>query len=551
MPRLRLTGLVRLMIAAVAVAVFVVVSIDLLSTSVTAPNVGRQFQSIFEDDNLLVYQPATPVGDATVEKTLHTLKSLGATRLRVIVEWSYIAPATEGQGFQASDPSTYSPCAWVPYDRIDRLATAAGLSVYFDVTAPGPAWAMTAGGVGKFANHYAPQEADFEQFMLALGKRYDGQYAPTDSCPGTPLRDSAALPRVSFWSLWNEPNQPGWLAPQYTPTGHPISPSLYRAYTTAFWDALTATGHTPQTDTLLIGELASEGCIHGAPCGFQGGPTEAPIPPIPFIQTLYCVGPNYEPLTGAAAYDVACPTSGNRARFVAANPGLFQISGFAHHPYDFSLAPGLSTPFVQFAPLADLSRLENALDEVFNTYGVDRKLGIYLTEYGYVTDPPNPDFSDVSPALQAQYLSQALYLAYLNPRVRGLAQYELQDASPNTAYPATAPQYWETFQTGLEFLGGKHKPSYAAYRMPIFIADPVAGSSGTVSVWGMARPAPDGAPQTVQIQWRAGTSGPYELLANVSTSDRFIRDAVEIPASGFVRIAWHGFVSLATPVTRH
>jgi len=538
------------MIAAVAVAVFVVASINLLSTSTATPNAGRQFQSIFEDDNLLVYQLATPAGDATVEKTLHTLKSLGANRLRVIVEWSHIAPLTEPPGFQAANPTAYSPCAWVAYDRIDRLATAAGLSVYFDVTAPGPAWAMTAGGPAHFASHYGPDEPDFEQFMLALGKRYDGSFAPSESCPGSPLHDSTPLPRVSFWSLWNEPNQPGWLAPQYTPAGHPISPSLYRAYSAAFWDALNATGHTPRTDTLLIGELASEGCTIRTHCIFQGGPTEAPIPPIPFIQTLYCVGSNYQPLTGAAAYDVACPTGGNRAKFVADNPGLFQISGFAHHPYDFTLAPGLSTPITQFAPLADLSRLENALDAVFNTYGVDRQLPIYLTEYGYVTDPPNPDFSDVSPALQAKYLSQADYLAYLDPRVRGLSQYELQDAPPNIAYPPTAPQYWETFQTGLEFLGGKHKPAYDAYRMPIFIANPVAGPSGTVTVWGMARPAPEGTPQTVQIEFRAGTSGGYNLLADVTTSDRFIRDSVEIPRSGFVRIGWDGYFSLPTAITR-
>ena len=26
----------------------------------------------------------------------------------------------------------------------------------------------------------------------------------------------AVLPRVDFWSAWNEPNQPGWLMPQTT-----------------------------------------------------------------------------------------------------------------------------------------------------------------------------------------------------------------------------------------------------------------------------------------------------------------------------------------------
>jgi hypothetical protein len=545
-----LSGPFRLLLAAAAIAVFVVASIDLLSSSTSSVRVSRQFQSIFEDDNLLVYQPASPNGDAVVKKTLKTIKALGANRVRVIVQWSYIAPSPKPTGFIAANPATYSPCAWVAYDRIDRLARAAGLSVYFDVTAPGPAWAMTAGGPTAFASHYGPQEADVEQFLLALGERYNGRYTPTASCPGAGLNDSTPLPRVSFWSLWNEPNQPGWLAPQYTDSGHPIAPALYRAYVTAFWDAMNATGHTPKTDTLLIGEMASEGCTPGKVCLFAGGPTEAPIPPITFLQALYCVRPNYQPLTGTAAYLVGCPKSGNRETFVKDNPGLFEISGFAHHPYDFSVPPGVSVPETTYAPLADLGRFEGALDAVFSTYGVDRKLPIYLTEYGYVTDPPNPDFSGVTPALQAAYIDQAQYMAYLDPRVRSLAQFELQDAPPNAAFSPSSPRYWETFQTGLKFLGGKPKPSLAAYRLPIFVPQSTAGANGTVTVWGMARPAPTGSNTTVQIQWRSAT-GPYEPIANVTTKDRFILDSVEIPRSGFVRIEWHGYFSRASPVTRN
>ena len=33
--------------------------------------------------------------------------------------------------------------------------------------------------------------------------------------------------QVSYWSVWNEPNHPGFLAPQYV-RGRPYSPKLYR-----------------------------------------------------------------------------------------------------------------------------------------------------------------------------------------------------------------------------------------------------------------------------------------------------------------------------------
>ena len=60
--------------------------------------------------------------------------------------------------------------------------------------------------------------------MQAVGRRYDGTYRDENGSRG-------ALPRVRFWSLWNEPNQAGWLSPQWERRGGaivPASPALYR-----------------------------------------------------------------------------------------------------------------------------------------------------------------------------------------------------------------------------------------------------------------------------------------------------------------------------------
>ena len=58
-------------------------------------------------------------------------------------------------------------------------------------------------------------------FVEAVGKRYSGRYRDEDT-------GHSRLPRVSFWSLWNEPNQGGWLTPQFV-GGKPYSPRLFRS----------------------------------------------------------------------------------------------------------------------------------------------------------------------------------------------------------------------------------------------------------------------------------------------------------------------------------
>ena len=91
--------------------------------------------STFQDDQYTLYQPSA----AAVRRTLGTLKALGVDTVRVQVLWANIAPdptsATAPAGFDASDPAAYPASGWAPYDRLARLARAAGLGVNFDLTA--------------------------------------------------------------------------------------------------------------------------------------------------------------------------------------------------------------------------------------------------------------------------------------------------------------------------------------------------------------------------------------------------------------------------------
>src|SRR5947209_2243536 len=480
-------------------------------------------QSIFQDDAKLVY--ARP---GRVAKTIKLLRALGVDDLRITVRWLDVAPdvtsPTRPPGFDATNPAAYPPSSWAPYDRVVKLARANGLYVDFNVTAPGPAWAMQPGAPNATdASHFVPSPAAYGEFMTALGRRYSGTYLPEGS--------RSTLPRVNFWTIWNEPNQPGWLLPQWTSIGGQLvmaAPTLYRALVDAGYGALTATGH--RKDTILIGELAPE--------GRELPGIAAPIPPMPFLRALYCVGAGYQPLLGQRATTIGCPANGNPAQFVKAHPGLFNVSGFAHHPYSFFLAPSVAVSDRNFVPLANLGRLEDALDSIFMTYDPNVSLPVYLTEYGYETNPPNP-YRGVSLRQQSEYLNQAQFLAFQDLRVRSLAQFLLVDSPPDTRYRRGSVRYWSTFQTGLEFLGGRAKPSLNSYRLPIYLPRSTARPGTRTLVWGMLRLAPNGTRQRAQIQWRP-LGGEYRTLTTASTTNPvgFISAQVRLPASGSVRIVW-------------
>jgi hypothetical protein len=502
--------------------------------------------SMFQDDQELVYQPLDAAGTRVVERTLRTLHSLGVQRLRVSLTWAAVAPdpvSRRRPRFDAGDPAAYPPGAWAVYDRLDLLAARYGIALDFDANAPAPLWATRRGASSAhYAAVWEPSARDFGQFVHAAGVRYDGRFR-IDAGPG---ERSLSLPRVSFWSVWNEPNQPGWLAPQWRSIGRrrvQNSARLYRAYVDVAFAALRASGHTPSTDTLLFGETAPEGCqlSTATPCPGYRSAALRPIPPLPFLRSLYCLDARYVPLGGAAARAAGCPPGGDRRAFVRTHPALFQASGYAHHPYEFNHPPDVSLPEPGFVPLSDLPRLERTLDRSFAAYGVHRELPLYLTEYGYESNPPNPCHG-VPLADQAAYLDEAEYIASHDPRVRALSQFLLVDSAPDAAYPPSDTcRYWSTFQTGLEFLGGRPKPALAAYRLPLWLPDGDAGTTGALRLWGMVRPLglePRGGDQMVFVQWRP-RGGRWRVLTGIrvqATGTFSVK--VRPPAAGRLRFAW-------------
>jgi len=508
-------------------------------------------ESMFQDDSLLVF--GTP--DAVAQR-LDTLRFLGVDRIRVTVFWNQVAPDPNSRSrpsFDAANPGAYPRANWDRYDNLVVLARQRDLGVNFNIAAPAPAWAEAGTGNSNYVGHYRPSAGEYASFVQALGKRYSGAYIPDPVAPGgsgtststtggvlplaasrTSSRPRAAvpagqpLPRVGYWSLWNEPNGVHFLAPPWDSfKGHSFeaSAAIYRSLVDAGFGALSATGHGPANgDTILIGETAPMG---------QAGPGENhSLRPLRFIRALYCVDGRLRTLTGTAAQALGCPSN----NFAGAHPALFAATGFAHHPYNLLLPPTFRSP-PDSVTTGDLGRLTGTLDGIFRHYGRARRIPVYETEFGYESRPPSP--FGVPLARQAQYINQSEYMAYRDRRVRSYSQFLLVDSGSS-----------DLFQTGLEDSAGHHKPAFDAYRAPIFIPS-THNRRGKFRVWGLFRPGRRDGVSSATIQFRTFSAHKFTDLTTVSAGHgRYADRTIRVGSSGVVRLAWHDPVTGITTFSR-
>ena len=490
-------------------------------------------ESTFQDDNRLIYD--TP---ENVAATLDTLKSLGVDRVRVSVFWKVVAPqpdVREKPAFDASDPGAYPPGSWDRYDTIVRLAGARGIGVNLNLTDPAPLWATGTPEREDIAATYEPDAREFDLFVRAVGTRFSGSYTPAGSTGGP-------LPRVDYWSIWNEPNQAGWLTPQWLPDPRDpslqveASPRLYRDLVDGAYSALDATGHGGET--ILVGETAPKGLnLTGITRSMKPGR---------FLRRLYCLDDALAPLQGSSAEVLGCPPGEDaRTRFVEAHPGLFRTSGLAHHPYELTFAPTTRPSDPEFFTVANLSALQRLMRGIFAAYsqplpGGGPSMPLYLTEFGYQTDPPDP--VGVSLARQARYLNHAEYLSARDPAVRTMSQFLLVDDKPLAGVPRSAAGAWgSTFQTGLVTLGAKRKPAYASYRLPIHLPKPTIRRGRSLRVWGLVRPAPAGRPIRVDVEVRTtrrGSKWRRKKRVTVANERHYVDTRVKVRTSGYARLVW-------------
>ena len=158
---------------------------------------------------------------------------------------------------------------------------------------------------------------------------------------------------------------------------------------------------------------------------------------------------------------------------------------------------------------------------------------LYSTEYGYKTDPPLP--GAVAIATAALYMNWAEWISWRDPRIRSYDQYLLTDP------PAGAGE----FVTGLEFADGTPKPSFDAYRMPLFLPATSGSAGRQLEVWGCVRPArfariATGQRQVVEIQLEAAGTRSFRTVRAVQLNDPYGYFDVfqRFESSGSVRLRW-------------
>jgi len=420
--------------------------------------------SLLQDDRELLGGTGEDPAAAMTE-----IRNLGVdiVRTNVIYHKVYRSPRDRRKpsGFNAADPNS-SRYNWQPTDRLVELARQNGMQVMMTLTGPGPFFSSSSPGrCSRIPCTFRPKPSEFAGFAAAAVKRYRG--------------------KVAYYSIWNEPNiDKNWLAPRFQRTRHGTVDSagaMYRKLFIAGYKAV-ATYDPARRNRVLFGETA------------------AIASPLPLLRAALCLDPDGKPFTGRLRALHGC--SGRVSRL--------NIGGIAVHPYNQG---GYGGPLTRTnrkvaLPLAYMPRLHRLMDGAARRGRIPRGKGIWVTEFGYQTRPPDP--MGVSPSAQARYINESDRLFFADRRVRSVAQYELTDVPER-----------DEFNTGLRFVqsrGGQEKPSYAAYRVPIVVT---RRSSGSVEVYGQVRPARlAGGSTTVAVQMRIG--GVFTTLTQPRTNSRGI-----------------------------
>jgi hypothetical protein len=367
--------------------------------------------------------PLDLLSPRTRPATFSAIDSLGVHAIRQVLYWKQVAPyptRSHRPTFDATNPANYT---WGNYDAVVNTAHARGWPVLLTVSGPVPRWATAT----RRDNVTRPSAREFGLFMTAVGRHYGSL--------------------VDTWSVWNEPNHPAFLDPQYV-AGQPASPRIYRGLFQAAVAGLHAAGLT--SARVLMGDTAPRG-------------TGRDVAPLAFLRGALCLDSRYHMSSTCSA---------------------LPADGYAHHAYTTLAGPTFVPPGRDDVTIGALSRLTRALDLAYRAHAVPHRLNIYLTEFG-IQSKPNPFFG-VSLAQQAEFEETSERIAWDNPRVVAFSQYLMRDDAAVSRPGGGAPgSGFVGFQSGLRLANGRDKPSFSGFRLPLSVSH----SGSVASLWGLVRPA--------------------------------------------------------------
>jgi hypothetical protein len=327
-------------------------------------------------------------------RTFPVLGELGVQVVRMSLVWGGPGGVANTRPQDPRDPADPA-YRWERYDRAVEAASAEGIRVLLTIVGT-PRWANGGGPPRR-----APSSAKaLRDFAYAAANRYSGGY---HDASGT------ALPPVKLWLAWNEPNNPVFLAPQYRRIRGrwvPVAAGAYARICTAVYDGVHAAAPGEQV-----------GCGATAPRGNDDPAGSRPsIAPLAFLRDVRAAG-------------------------------LRRFDAWAHHPYPLvRLQTPTSRP--RGGEAVEVGNIGSLIGLLTRLYGPRR---VWITEYGYQTDPPDRFFG-VSWAAQAGYLREAYLIARRNPRIDLFTWFLLQDERPIGGW-----------QSGLISASGRRKPAFAAF----------------------------------------------------------------------------------------
>jgi hypothetical protein len=324
------------------------------------------------------------------------LRSLRAGIVRITIDWATVAKRRPAAPADPADPA-YN---WTAVDHVISQAAVNKVRVLATIYGT-PRWA------GRAKNRVPRRLTDLRLFAHAAAKRYSGTYR-VKPVENEPVR---SLPAVRRWLVWNEPNNPIFLRPQWKlvrGTWRPQSAYDYAKLCAAVWVGV----HS----TRLPGEKVA--CGATGPRGNDAPRSSRPsTSPLVFLTWL------------------------RRA-------GLKRFDAYAHHPYygDRFERP---TTVPRSKKAVTLGNIGVLIKQLTRLYGHKR---LWITEYGYQTRPPDRQFG-VRYSLQAKYVHQAFAIARKTRRIDMLVWFLVRDERRLSGW-----------QSGVISARGSRKPAFRAFQ---------------------------------------------------------------------------------------
>jgi hypothetical protein len=371
------------------------------------------------------------------------IREAGARWTRAMIVWPDVAPDSQPENWDPTDPADPN-YDWSYFDQQIRWTVESGVEPLVSIFSA-PEWAERCKtDLSKsLPGTCNPDPEMFADFAEAAARRYSG--------------DFGALPKVTYWKVWNEPNLGYYLMPQVR-RGKKVSPGLYRSLVNKM--ASRVKGVDPANQ------------IVGGGLGPIGGPGR--IAPLDFMRRLLCLKGTTRPVR-----DPSC-----RAR------SRFDI--WAHNAYTTG-RPTHSAYARDDVSMGDLPEMKNVLraGERAKRVETDRSnVPFWITEMSW--DSKGPDPKGVPMNRLKVWVSEAIFRAW-KAGVSKFFWLSLRDWPRIPGDP-------RTIDAGLYFRGptlaeDRPKPILQSFRFP-FVSFRVGNG---IRVWGRT---PESGPGRIKISFR-------------------------------------------------